>query len=254
MGFVPYVIPGFGLAKLAAGVFEAKPDVEGLILHKHGIFTFGADAREAYERMIAMVTRAEVRLAKVAASGVRGGGTAAGAGRPSREVAPIIRGAVAVRSSAAPAEPQAFLARIPWRPRSVELCQRRRVGATTPARRGYARSHYSHQKLPPDRVAGARRQARRLPARRARRRWPTMCAGTTPCSRARTHRVGGSKSEARSDAARGASTWTWACSASVPRQRMPPLPPTSPRTPSVSLPMPKPSAASNRSRKRSCSM
>ena len=43
MGFVPYVIPGFGLAKLAAEVYEAKPDVEGLILHKHGIFTFGDD-------------------------------------------------------------------------------------------------------------------------------------------------------------------------------------------------------------------
>ena len=64
MGFVPYVIPGFGLAKLAAQVYEAKPDVEGLILHKHGIFTFGDTAREAYERMIAHVTRAEQRLAK----------------------------------------------------------------------------------------------------------------------------------------------------------------------------------------------
>ena len=36
--------------------------VEGLILLKHGIFTFGADAREAYERMIEMVTLAEERL------------------------------------------------------------------------------------------------------------------------------------------------------------------------------------------------
>src|SRR5215470_8500122 len=57
MGLVPYVIPGFALAKLAADVYEAQPDVEGLILAKHGIFTFGADAREAYERMIASVSR-----------------------------------------------------------------------------------------------------------------------------------------------------------------------------------------------------
>src|SRR5262245_41241400 len=64
LGFVPYVMPGFGLAKTAADVFEAKPDVQGLILHKHGIFTFGASAREAYERMIEMVTRAEERLAR----------------------------------------------------------------------------------------------------------------------------------------------------------------------------------------------
>ena len=49
MGFVPYIAPGFGLAKAAAKAFEEKPDVEGLILHKHGIFTFGETAREAYE-------------------------------------------------------------------------------------------------------------------------------------------------------------------------------------------------------------
>ncbi|HEU4661593.1 MAG TPA: bifunctional aldolase/short-chain dehydrogenase [Pseudolabrys sp.] len=64
MGFVPYRMPGFGLAKLAADVFEKNPDVEGLILDKHGIFTFGAEAREAYERMIEMVTLAEERLRK----------------------------------------------------------------------------------------------------------------------------------------------------------------------------------------------
>ena len=62
MGLVPYVMPGFALAKLAAQVYEAAPRVEGLILHKHGIFTFGASAQEAYERMIEMVTIAEERL------------------------------------------------------------------------------------------------------------------------------------------------------------------------------------------------
>jgi rhamnose utilization protein RhaD (predicted bifunctional aldolase and dehydrogenase)/NAD(P)-dependent dehydrogenase (short-subunit alcohol dehydrogenase family) len=64
MGLVPYVMPGFALAKLAAQVYEAAPAVEGLILHKHGIFTFGESAQEAYERMIEMVTRAEERLAR----------------------------------------------------------------------------------------------------------------------------------------------------------------------------------------------
>jgi rhamnose utilization protein RhaD (predicted bifunctional aldolase and dehydrogenase)/NAD(P)-dependent dehydrogenase (short-subunit alcohol dehydrogenase family) len=108
MGFVPYVIPGFGLAKLAAAVFEAKPDVEGLILHKHGIFTFGESAREAYERMIAMVTRAEVRLAQ----GRRN--VFAAAALPSgladlADVAPYVRGAVAVPAREAEAEPKRFL-------------------------------------------------------------------------------------------------------------------------------------------------
>jgi rhamnose utilization protein RhaD (predicted bifunctional aldolase and dehydrogenase)/NAD(P)-dependent dehydrogenase (short-subunit alcohol dehydrogenase family) len=62
LGIVPYNRPGFGLAKKAAAVFDADPKVAGLILHKHGIFTFGADAREAYETMIEMVTVAEQRL------------------------------------------------------------------------------------------------------------------------------------------------------------------------------------------------
>jgi rhamnose utilization protein RhaD (predicted bifunctional aldolase and dehydrogenase)/NAD(P)-dependent dehydrogenase (short-subunit alcohol dehydrogenase family) len=59
---VPYIMPGFALARKAAEIFESAPKVEGLILHKHGIFTFGATAREAYERMVDLVTLAEERL------------------------------------------------------------------------------------------------------------------------------------------------------------------------------------------------
>ena len=62
VGIVPYVMPGVLLAKAAAAIYDAETAVEGLILHKHGIFTFGGSAREAYERMIALVTLAEERL------------------------------------------------------------------------------------------------------------------------------------------------------------------------------------------------
>jgi rhamnose utilization protein RhaD (predicted bifunctional aldolase and dehydrogenase)/NAD(P)-dependent dehydrogenase (short-subunit alcohol dehydrogenase family) len=62
MGLVPYIMPGFALAKAAADVYDNDPTVDGLILLNHGIFTFGATAREAYERMIAAVTLAENRL------------------------------------------------------------------------------------------------------------------------------------------------------------------------------------------------
>lgn len=64
MGYVPYIMPGFLLAKKAAEVYEADPSVEGLILEKHGIFTFGDNARQAYERMIEHVSLAEERLRK----------------------------------------------------------------------------------------------------------------------------------------------------------------------------------------------
>jgi rhamnose utilization protein RhaD (predicted bifunctional aldolase and dehydrogenase)/NAD(P)-dependent dehydrogenase (short-subunit alcohol dehydrogenase family) len=62
LGIVPYIMPGFWLAKTSADVYEQNRGAEGLILHKHGIFTFGANAREAYERMIEMVSLAEARL------------------------------------------------------------------------------------------------------------------------------------------------------------------------------------------------
>src|SRR3954468_576099 len=64
VGYVPYVMPGYGLAKAAAQVFDADPSVEGLVLIKHGIFSFGADARQSYERMIALVASAEAWIAK----------------------------------------------------------------------------------------------------------------------------------------------------------------------------------------------
>jgi rhamnose utilization protein RhaD (predicted bifunctional aldolase and dehydrogenase)/NAD(P)-dependent dehydrogenase (short-subunit alcohol dehydrogenase family) len=108
MGFVPYVIPGFGLAKLAAQVYEAKPGVEGLILHKHGIFTFGSDAREAYERMIAHVSRAEARLAK-GRRNVFSPATLPQQIASAADIAPIIRGACAVKPATPDAEPRRFI-------------------------------------------------------------------------------------------------------------------------------------------------
>jgi rhamnose utilization protein RhaD (predicted bifunctional aldolase and dehydrogenase)/NAD(P)-dependent dehydrogenase (short-subunit alcohol dehydrogenase family) len=62
VALVPYVMPGFLLALKAKKVFEANPECEGLVLHKHGIFTFGRTSREAYDRMIAFVTLAERKV------------------------------------------------------------------------------------------------------------------------------------------------------------------------------------------------
>ncbi len=58
---VPYVMPGFDLARLCAERFPAAagPRTVGMVLLNHGIFSFGATARESYERMIELVRRAE---------------------------------------------------------------------------------------------------------------------------------------------------------------------------------------------------
>src|SRR6201996_8875428 len=94
MAYVPYFIPGFTLAKAVADVFDKNPTVEGLILPRHGIFTFAEDAKTAYEKMIEFVTMAEERLQqgrkplKQIALPARVASVA--------EIAPILRGAVAI--------------------------------------------------------------------------------------------------------------------------------------------------------------
>jgi rhamnose utilization protein RhaD (predicted bifunctional aldolase and dehydrogenase)/NAD(P)-dependent dehydrogenase (short-subunit alcohol dehydrogenase family) len=56
---VPYIMPGFALAKLAAEVYERDPEVQGLLLLQHGFFTFGKTAEESYARHVAAVDEAE---------------------------------------------------------------------------------------------------------------------------------------------------------------------------------------------------
>ena len=96
-GIVPYVMPGFDLAKKAARIFELDPRVEGLILMKHGIFTVGADAREAYERMIAAVSAAEAHIQKKGTRRVFPAITLPQRVASVADVAPILRGACAVK-------------------------------------------------------------------------------------------------------------------------------------------------------------
>ncbi len=100
MGIVPYIMPGFKLAKKAAEVFEADSSVEGLILHKHGIFTFAESARESYERMIAAVSKAEERIRK-GRKKVFPSAKIPGKVAPIWVVAPILRGLAAVPASVA---------------------------------------------------------------------------------------------------------------------------------------------------------
>ena len=110
LAFVPYLRPGFGLAKKAIEVFERAPDCDGLILNKHGIITFGDSAREAYDRMIAMVSLAEdfiARNRKSAAAGVAPKAvekTARKAAEKNVEmaarIAPIVRGACSEKHEA----------------------------------------------------------------------------------------------------------------------------------------------------------
>lgn len=69
MFIVPYVMPGFLLAKEISSMTRDInwEQVEGMILLNHGVLTFGNDATTAYMRMIQIVTVAEDYLEKHAA-------------------------------------------------------------------------------------------------------------------------------------------------------------------------------------------
>jgi rhamnose utilization protein RhaD (predicted bifunctional aldolase and dehydrogenase)/NAD(P)-dependent dehydrogenase (short-subunit alcohol dehydrogenase family) len=94
MGYVPYILPGFALAKKAFEVYQQDPSVEGLILFKHGIFTFGDTAKEAYSRMIEQVSLAEKRAGKGKRNVFKGTKCPKKIARVA-DVAPILRGLVA---------------------------------------------------------------------------------------------------------------------------------------------------------------
>lgn len=59
---LPWVMPGFPLAKQVAAAVERQPEAIGVVLCQHGLFTFGPDAQTSYERTIELVARAEQYL------------------------------------------------------------------------------------------------------------------------------------------------------------------------------------------------
>jgi rhamnose utilization protein RhaD (predicted bifunctional aldolase and dehydrogenase) len=59
VALVDYVKPGFKLAKAVAAAYDAHPNCRAMVWMRHGITTWAPTAREAYEAMIDLVTRAE---------------------------------------------------------------------------------------------------------------------------------------------------------------------------------------------------
>jgi rhamnose utilization protein RhaD (predicted bifunctional aldolase and dehydrogenase)/NAD(P)-dependent dehydrogenase (short-subunit alcohol dehydrogenase family) len=91
-GMVPYIQPGLGLAKLSLNAYEQDPAIHGMVLHKHGLVTFGDTAREAYDRMIEGVNSIEERIASADRKSFPSAVIPATVASV-EDVAPIIRGA-----------------------------------------------------------------------------------------------------------------------------------------------------------------
>lgn len=74
MLIVPYVMPGFILAKT---IYEMTRDIDwesldGMILLNHGVFTFDHDGKASYSKMIKIVSKAEKYLKQAGAKGLKG--------------------------------------------------------------------------------------------------------------------------------------------------------------------------------------
>jgi rhamnose utilization protein RhaD (predicted bifunctional aldolase and dehydrogenase)/NAD(P)-dependent dehydrogenase (short-subunit alcohol dehydrogenase family) len=83
---LPYITPGFKLAKASAVALEEQPGAIGMVWGHHGLVTWGDTARESYEMTIRLVSRAEAYLQEHAAWDV--GAVSAGVRPPSRAAAP----------------------------------------------------------------------------------------------------------------------------------------------------------------------
>ena len=88
---VPYVMPGFMLAKKINEIYSKNPNINCLILMNHGIFTFADDAKAAYDLMIKYVSQAERAINKLKVKKIKQIKNFA-TRFSAHEIAPIIRG------------------------------------------------------------------------------------------------------------------------------------------------------------------
>jgi rhamnulose-1-phosphate aldolase/alcohol dehydrogenase len=131
---VPYRRPGFRLSREVGEAFDVHPGAEGLVLLNHGLITWGDSARDAYEKHIELVTRAEEHIGGVSIASrpsvPRG---ASAASRP-----PVDSSAIAVELRGALSRERPVILELDDSPEVMEFLGRddlekiTRIGAATP--------------------------------------------------------------------------------------------------------------------------
>ncbi len=91
VSIVPYVMPGFDLAKKINEVYSKNPNINCLILLNHGIFTFSNNAKKSYDLMIKYVSDAEKAIKKLKSKKIKQINSYKTKFDP-YEIAPILRG------------------------------------------------------------------------------------------------------------------------------------------------------------------
>jgi rhamnose utilization protein RhaD (predicted bifunctional aldolase and dehydrogenase)/NAD(P)-dependent dehydrogenase (short-subunit alcohol dehydrogenase family) len=117
---VPYVMPGFDLAKACAEALARAPRATSMILMKHGIFTWSDDVRASYEAMIELVDGAERRLMKGRPRPFTPAPQPARLASPS-EIMPILRGRLA-RETGVEGRPKRMVLALRSTPAILDLC------------------------------------------------------------------------------------------------------------------------------------
>jgi len=96
--YLDYVEPGFELAKATAAAQRKRPDAVGAVWLHHGVVTWGGTARQAYNRMIEGVSRAQALLAARRKRAVTVTVDLERARRVWPRLAPVLRGVLAWES------------------------------------------------------------------------------------------------------------------------------------------------------------
>ena len=104
MAYVPYIRPGFTLSKWIGQKVVDNPGIECVVMGKHGLVTWGADAKTSYNNAIRIIQEAEAYLnEQQRGKRVFGALTIPAVDNRKeiiREVLPVIRGAVSQRRHA----------------------------------------------------------------------------------------------------------------------------------------------------------
>jgi len=97
---LPYIRPGFDLARAVAELIETLPDTRAIVLAKHGLVTFAEDAKTCYHRHVELVQRCRAEVAKhTHAISVTYPNAPLESTAPSVSMmAPILRGRIAVKT------------------------------------------------------------------------------------------------------------------------------------------------------------
>jgi rhamnulose-1-phosphate aldolase/alcohol dehydrogenase len=105
--WIPYIRPGFTLAKQVGSAVRRNPDLRLVVLAKHGLVVWGETAEAAYRRTIEVINHAADFVASESNGAVRLGGQGTSVARLGegqrealmRSILPVVRGAVSSERS-----------------------------------------------------------------------------------------------------------------------------------------------------------